>query len=135
VPGRRLQDEIVGLRQYLSVAEADELARMQAPPQTGEEFARLLPYAVALEVEKTWAERFAATLGTAAVAAAVAQYCSGDELFGAAGIGGFASGLSGLGGAISAAAAAPGSESGSSASGSGGGSSGGGGGGGGGSGW
>ena len=37
----------------------------EAPPQTAQEFAKFLPYAVALGVEKTWADRFAATLGLA----------------------------------------------------------------------
>jgi uncharacterized membrane protein len=132
VRGRVLQDAIEGLRQYLGVAEKDDLARMKAPPATPQEFARFLPYAVALDVEKTWADRFAATLGMAAVAAAVADYYtsdSGDGLFG--GSSSFSSGVADMGAAISAAATPPGSSSGSG----GGGSSGGGGGGGGGSGW
>lgn len=130
--GRRVQDHIEGLRQYLGVAERDDLARMKAPEMTPAEFARLLPYALALGVEKTWADRFAAVLGTAAVTAAVASYYSGD-------IGGWSSNpaagladsLGSLGSTVSAASTAPGSSSG----GGGGGSSGGGGGGGGGGGW
>src|SRR5207302_7612031 len=58
VPGRKLQDQIEGLRQYLVVAEADALRRMKAPPQTAGAFAWFLPYALALGVEKTWAQRF-----------------------------------------------------------------------------
>ena len=142
VEGRKLQDGIEGLRQYLGVAEADELRRMKAPPQTKEEFAKLLPYAVALDVEKTWADRFAATIGAAAVAAAVADYYSTDSgggLFDRGGVGGLTDSISGLGSTISSASTPPGSSSGSSDSGGGGGggggSSGGGGGGGGGSGW
>lgn len=68
------------LHQYLGVAEKDDLARMELPPQTPEEFAKFLPYAVALGVAKTWTDRFTATLGAAAVAAAVADCyvsCSG----------------------------------------------------------
>jgi uncharacterized membrane protein YgcG len=132
VSGRKLQDGIEGLRQYLSVAEADELRRMKAPPQTGEEFARMLPYAVALGVEKTWADRFTQLLGASAVAAAAGAYYSSDRDFGDAG--GFSSSVASLGESISAASTPPGSSSGSD-SGGGGGSSGGGGGGGGGSGW
>jgi hypothetical protein len=142
VEGRRMEDAIVGLRQYLSVAEADDLKRLKAPPQTKEEFAKFLPYAVALDVEKTWADRFAKTLGAAAIAAAVADYYSSSDSGGyfGGGSGSFASGLSSLGETISSAAIPPGSSSGSSDSGGGGssgsgGSSGGGGGGGGGSGW
>jgi hypothetical protein len=145
VAGRRMEDAIVGLRQYLSVAEADDLKRLKAPPQTKEEFAKFLPYAVALDVEQTWADRFARTLGAAAVAAAVADYYSSSDSGGYFGGGGgqsFTSGLSSLGETISSAAVPPGSSSGSSDSGGSssgssdsGGSSGGGGGGGGGSGW
>ena len=131
--GRKLQDEIEGLRQYLSVAEADELKRMKAPPQTAQEFAKMLPYAVALGVEKTWAERFTQVLGMAAVAAAAADYFSSDS--GWSDAGSFGSSFAGFGETVSAASTAPGSSSGSSDSGGGGGSSGGGGGGGGGSGW
>jgi len=136
VPGRKIQDAIEGLRQYLSVAEADDLARMKAPPQTADEFARLLPYALALDVEKTWADRFARLLGTAAVAAAVTHYYDGEGF----GPGGFSAGrlsssLSDLGSTISSASTPPGSSSGGGGGGGGGGSSGGGGGGGGGGGW
>jgi len=135
VQGRKLQDAIQGLRQYMSVAEKDDLARMKAPPQTPQEFARLLPYAVALDVEETWADRFTTILGAAAVTAAVASYYSSDSGGGLFGGSGLASSISGMDGTISSAATAPGSSSGGASGGGGGGSSGGGGGGGGGSGW
>jgi hypothetical protein len=133
IEGRKLQDGVEGLRLYLGVAEKDDLARMKAPPPTAEEFARFLPYAVALDVEKTWAERFAAVLGSAALAAAVQDYYSSSSGFDSAG--GFGSSLAGMDSTVAAAATAPGSSSGFSGGGGGGGSSGGGGGGGGGSGW
>ena len=132
-PGRRLEDEIEGLRQYLSVAERDELARSKAPPKTAQECSRFLPYAVALYVERTWADRFAIALGSAAVAAAVADWYQTSDGGAGFSIGSFTSSVAALGETISSAATAPGSDSG--ASDSGGGSSGGGGGGGGGSGW
>ncbi|MBA3253569.1 MAG: DUF2207 domain-containing protein [Pseudomonadota bacterium] len=134
--GRKVQDHIEGLRQYLSVAERDELARMKAPEMTPVEFARMLPYALALDVERTWADRFAAVIGTAAVAAAASSYYDGDtSTFGPGSGDGLASSLGALDSTVSAATTAPGSESGSSDGGGGGGSSGGGGGGGGGGGW
>lgn len=135
VQGRKLQDGIQGLRQYLSVAEKDDLARMKAPPQTAEEFARFLPYAVALGVEKTWAERFTATLGLAAVTAAVAGYYVSEANGGMFRGGSIGDSIGGIAGTVSSAATPPGSSSGGSSGGGGGGSSGGGGGGGGGSGW
>ncbi|HEX5121940.1 MAG TPA: DUF2207 domain-containing protein [Rhodanobacteraceae bacterium] len=130
--GRKLLDRIAGLRLYLGVAERDTLAAQKAPPMTVDEFQRFLPYALALGVEKTWADKFAAAVGPAAAAAAAGAmgwYQSGR---GYAGISDFTSGLgSSLSGAISSSSTAPGSSSG----GGGGGSSGGGGGGGGGGGW
>ncbi len=133
VQGRRLKDELEGLRLYLGVAEGDNLAKLQTPRLTPEEFARQLPYALALNVEKTWADRFATLLGTAAVAQAVSGYYSGTDfnVDSVSSISALSDGLDAMGSTVSAAATAPGSSSGSG----GGGSSGGGGGGGGGSGW
>ena len=131
--GRRLEDEIDGLRQYLGVAERDELARTKAPPKTAAEFSKFLPYAVALDVEKTWADRFALALGSAAMAQAVSDWYRSQD--GGLSVSGLTSSVSSLGETISAASTPPGSSSGSSDSGGGTGSSGGGGGGGGGSGW
>ncbi len=132
IEGRKLLDRIAGLRLYLGVAERDTLAAQKAPPLTVDEFQRFLPYALALGVEKTWADKFAAAVGPAAAAAAagaIGWYQSGH---GISGISDFTSGLgSSLSGAISSSSTAPGSSSG----GGGGGSSGGGGGGGGGGGW
>ncbi len=136
--GRKVQDHIEGLRQYLGVAERDDLARMKAPEVTPAEFARMLPYALALDVERTWADRFAVVLGAAAFAAAVSSYYDGDtSSFGSGSGDSLADSLGALDSTVSAATTAPGSESGGSDSGGGGGggSSGGGGGGGGGGGW
>jgi hypothetical protein len=133
VAGRKLLDRIEGLRHYLGVAEREDLARATAPPMNVDEYQRLLPYALALDVEKTWGDRLADAIGPAAVAAAAAgmSWYAGDmgRSFNASS---FGSSLgSSLSSAISSSATAPGSSSG----GGGGGSSGGGGGGGGGGGW
>ncbi|HET9031416.1 MAG TPA: DUF2207 domain-containing protein [Dokdonella sp.] len=133
VQGRKLLDRLEGLRLYLGVAERDDLARAKAPPMTVDEYQRLLPYALALDVEKTWGDKLADAIGPAAVAAAAAgmAWYAGDmgRGFDASS---FGSSLgSSLSSAISSSATAPGSSSG----GGGGGSSGGGGGGGGGGGW
>jgi predicted membrane protein DUF2207 len=133
IEGRKLLDRIAGLRLYLGVAERDELARQTAPPMTVDEFQKFLPYALALGVEQTWADRFAAVVGPAAAAAAAgAMTWYQGNTSGLYNLGSFTSGLgSSLSGAISSSSTAPGSSSGSG----GGGSSGGGGGGGGGGGW
>jgi hypothetical protein len=133
VEGRRLEDAIVGLQQYLGIAEKDDLARLKAPPQTADEFTKFLPYAVALDVEEAWTKRFTQILGTAAVAAAAAQFYSSGSGTSFSGSG-FADSLTGMADTVSSASTPPGSSSGGSGGG-GGGSSGGGGGGGGGSGW
>lgn len=132
--GRKLLDRIEGLRLYLGVAERQDLARAKAPPMSVEEYQRLLPYALALDVEKTWGDQLAAAIGPAAVAAAaagMAWYAASDSSrgFDASSFG------SSLGSSLSSAISSSASPPGSSSGGGGGGSSGGGGGGGGGGGW
>jgi uncharacterized membrane protein len=129
--GRKLLDRIAGLRLYLGVAERDELAAQKAPPVTLEQFQKFLPYALALGVEKTWADKFAAAVGPAAAAAAAGAmgWYAGSNI---SNLSSFTSDIgSSLSASISSSSTAPGSSSG----GGGGGSSGGGGGGGGGGGW
>ncbi|MDQ3618410.1 MAG: DUF2207 domain-containing protein [Pseudomonadota bacterium] len=132
--GRRLMDEIAGLKRYLVVAEGDELARLGGPgaPPTLDagRYERLLPYAVALDVEDAWTGKFTLAVGAAAAAAAtsaIAWYHGSRS----ADMGSFAKAVgNSLSSQISSASTPPGSSSG----GGGGGFSGGGGGGGGGSG-
>lgn len=134
--GRLLLDHIEGLRLYLTVAERDDIERRHAdaPPQTFEEFERLLPYAVALDAADTWAERFAAEIeaaaraGTAQTRGWYPATVSGGR-FTPAGLG------SALGSSLASATASASTAPGSSSGGGGGGFSGGGGGGGGGGGW
>ncbi|HQY50063.1 MAG TPA: hypothetical protein PL007_06840, partial [Thermomonas sp.] len=117
-----------GLKRYLSVAERDDLARMQAPPLGADQFQALLPYAIALDVEDAWTQKFTAAVGAAAAQQATSQmhWYSGSAF---SSMNQFTSGLSGSFSASIAAASTP---PGSSSGGGGGGSSGGGGGGGGG---
>ena len=126
--GQTILDEIEGFKLYLSVAEKDRLNLLHPPEETPQLFEHFLPYAIALEVENRWGERFAGMLTQAGY---TPQWYSGghwNQLHPAT----FATALgSGLQSAISSASTAPGSSSGMS----GGGSSGGGGGGGGGGGW
>lgn len=136
--GRRLLDEIEGFKRYLSVAEQDDLARLDAPASAGgagaepeldaARFEALLPYAVALGVEDAWTRRFTVAVGAAAAAAATAAigwYQGGN--FGS--VGNF---TKSVGSALSTQIASASSPPGSSSGGGGGGFSGGGGGGGGG---
>ena len=130
--GRAVLDRIAGFRQYLSVTERDRLDRMQAPRDTLQMFERWLPYAIALEVENRWADRFASQLAAAQAAGQTgfAWYSGSHSPW--TDTDGFVSSVgSSLSSSVSSASTAPGSSSGSG----GGGSSGGGGGGGGGGGW
>ena len=130
--GRAILDKIAGFKHYLSITERDRLDRMQAPRDTLQMFERWLPFAVALEVENRWADRFEGQLAAAAAAGqqGFAWYHGSHSPWNDTG--GFVSSIgSSLSSSISSASTAPGSSSGSG----GGGSSGGGGGGGGGGGW
>jgi uncharacterized membrane protein len=131
--GRRMMDHIEGFKMYLETAEEERLNMMTAPDKTPELYEKFLPYALALDVEVAWTEKFADVL---------ARSSQGDTTYSPAWYSGtsfsqfsttgFSSNLgSSLSNAISSSSRAPGSSSGSG----GGGSSGGGGGGGGGGGW
>jgi uncharacterized membrane protein YgcG len=135
--GRAIADQIEGFRQYLGVAEESRLEAMNPPQKTPELFERFLPYAIALDVQNTWAKRFAGVLATAATGAAVASWYSGDRDIVSDPVS-FTDRLESFSNMIASASTAPGAtDSGSSSDSgsSGGGSSDGGGGGGGGSGW
>ena len=131
--GRKLLDEMAGFSDYLAVAEKDELNLRNPPEKTPELFEAYLPYALALDLDQQWAEKFAAVLATAQRAQG-GPYSPG-WYNGAWSVSDLTTSTnylsSSLNTAISSAVTPPGSSSGSG----GGGSSGGGGGGGGGGGW
>ena len=56
--GRELMDGIEGLRLYLTVAEKDRMNMASAPEMSPQHYEKLLPYAVALGVEKQWSTHF-----------------------------------------------------------------------------
>jgi uncharacterized membrane protein len=135
--GRSVLDKIEGFKMFLGAVEGDRMNRITPPENTPEVFEKYLPYALALDVEQAWAEKFSGVLGGVARTPgsdsggySPAWYSgAGWSALGAAG---FVSSLSGsFSGAISSSSSAPGSSGG----GGGGGGSGGGGGGGGGGGW
>lgn len=132
--GRKMLDQIEGLKLYLGVAERDELASLKGPdaPPTLDagRYEQLLPYAVALGVEEAWTKKFTLAVGAAAAVAAtgaIAWYRGGSFKD----LGSLSSAVgSGLSSAIASASTPPGSSSGSGGGGSSGGGGGGGGGGG-----
>ena len=134
--GQKRSDEISGLRQYLSVSEKDRMNMTGAPEMSPQHYETLLPYAVALGLEKPWTGAFRSWLTRATAAGIVSGYAPGwhhGDWDSGSSIG---SGLEDLGSkmASSFTASLPAPKSSSSGF-SGGGSSGGGGGGGGGGGW
>lgn len=131
--GRRLLDEIEGLKMYMEVAEKDRLNLLNPPEYTPRHFETLLPYALALGVDQQWSEQFSTHLARHGrdQAAYRPSWYRGRRWNGI-NAAGFSSSLgASLSSAISSSSTAPGSSSG----GGGGGISGGGGGGGGGGGW
>ncbi|XLQ20542.1 MAG: DUF2207 domain-containing protein [Candidatus Moraniibacteriota bacterium] len=56
--GAIMREQILGLKLYLEVAEKDRINFHNAPERTPEHFEELLPYAMALGVEKKWAKQF-----------------------------------------------------------------------------
>lgn len=67
--GSQAKDQILGLKMYMEIAEKDRINKMQSPNapyaapggpvKTVELFEKLLPYAIALGVEKQWSDKFA----------------------------------------------------------------------------
>ncbi len=51
-------DEMEGFREYLKVAEEERLNLENPPEKTPELFEKFLPYALALNVEQEWSEKF-----------------------------------------------------------------------------
>jgi uncharacterized protein (TIGR04222 family) len=131
--GRKLLDEMAGFRDYLEVAERDELNLRNPPEKTPALFEAFLPYALALGVDQQWAEKFAAVL--AATHRSDGKAYSPTWYNGSWSVTNLASSTSQLSSSLNTAISSSVKPPGSSSGGGGGGSSGGGGGGGGGGGW
>ena len=130
--GRRLMDRVEGFRAFLEATGQDRMDRLNPPEKTPALFERLLPYALALEVENRWCEQFTDVLARSSAGGEYRPvWYSGGRT------GSFSPGLmaSSLGASLASAVSSSSSPPGSSSGSGGGGSSGGGGGGGGGGGW
>ncbi len=134
--GSKMMDGIDGLRQYLTLAEKERMNMAGAPEMSPQHFEKLLPYAVALGVEKPWSQTFDRWLLAAAAGAAAYQpaWYHGNA-FAAGSFGDRMGGFAGSMASTMTASLPPPPSSSSSGFSSGGGFSGGGGGGGGGGGW
>ncbi|WP_167590384.1 DUF2207 domain-containing protein [Oceanidesulfovibrio indonesiensis] len=130
IEGRTIMDEIEGYKLFLETTEKDRLNIMNPPDVTPEVFEKHLPYAMALDVENKWSQRFESQLERMGQPSST---YSPHWYHGSGGMRGLSAGAfaSSFSGAFTNAVASSSSSSGSG----GGGSSGGGGGGGGGGGW
>lgn len=142
IQGRKVMDQIEGFKMYLDTAEKNRLNITNEPPMTVERFERILPYAIALGVEKPWSEHFEGELARNAVdgmapgTAYSPYWYSGSSSFSRGSLSNsISAAASGMTAAMVAAQPVQASSSGFSSGGGGGGFSGGGGGGGGGGGW
>jgi len=142
VQGRKIMDQIDGFKLYLETAEQNRLNIVGEPPMSVQRFERILPFAIALGVEKPWSEHFEAELARNAVSDL--QGSGYQPLWYGGSPSSFSSGnfsrtisaaSAGMAAAMVAAQPVQASSSGFSSGGGGGGFSGGGGGGGGGGGW
>jgi uncharacterized membrane protein YgcG len=135
VKGRQIADHLEGFKMYLKTAEQRLFDYLTPPEKTLELFEKYLPYAIALQVENEWAEKFDSILQHAIAEGYKPSYYSSSDISFSSSFSSssFSRGISsGLSSSISSASTPPSSSGGGS---SGGGSSGGGGGGGGGGGW
>ncbi|WP_210184979.1 DUF2207 domain-containing protein [Devosia sp. YR412] len=67
IQGRKVMDQIDGFKMYLDTAEKNRLNIINEPPMTVDRFERILPYAIALGVEKPWSEHFEGELSRNAI--------------------------------------------------------------------
>ncbi len=56
--GRKLLDDMLGFKDFLEIAEKDELNLRNPPDKTPQLFEKYLPFALAMGVEQKWADRF-----------------------------------------------------------------------------
>src|SRR5271157_6058383 len=132
--GRRLLDQVEGFKLFLGAVDGDRLNRAMPPQQTPAVFEKFLPYALALDVEQDWAEKFSGVLAAASSLAGNSGGAYTPSFYSGALLGAFtgasfaSSFSSSFTSAISSSSSAPGSGGGGGSGGSGGGGGGGGGG-------
>ena len=133
--GRRLLDQIEGFKMFLGAVDSDRLNRAMPQQQTPAVFEKFLPYALALDVEQDWANKFSGVLAAAGSEPSNSSTVYAPSFYSGASLGAFAgsnfasSFSNSFTSAISSSSSAPGSGGGGGSGGSGGGGGGGGGGG------
>lgn len=58
IKGVQAKEYLLGLKKYISVAEAERIKFHNAPAKKPEHFEELLPYAIIFDLEKEWAKKF-----------------------------------------------------------------------------
>ncbi|MCK9578513.1 DUF2207 domain-containing protein [bacterium] len=58
IKGVQTTEYLLGLKKYISVAEAERIKFHNAPAKKPEHFEELLPYAIIFDLEKEWAKKF-----------------------------------------------------------------------------
>ncbi len=76
--GNQAYAKVEGFKWFLQVTEKDRLNFTDAPEKTPELFSKMLPYAVALKVEKAWAKQFEGIDVSSAVGAWYGGYYVGS---------------------------------------------------------
>lgn len=134
--GRKEMDRIEGFKMYLKTAEEERLDSLNVPNKTPQLFEAYLPYAIALDCENQWGDKFEGVINEAIDAGTYTQptwYIGGNKGFNP---GSFTNDIgSRFNNAVSTSSTSPSQRSSGGGGSSGGGFSGGGGGGGGGGGW
>lgn len=133
VHGQDVVDHAAGLKMYMKTAEKERMNKLYPKDITPETFEKLLPYAIALDVEQEWCDYIDTLVREGAIPEQSMSNFRSRRDYGSH-YGSINSSISSLSSVISSSTTAPGSSSGFGGGG-GGGSSGGGGGGGGGGGW
>ncbi len=135
IQGRKILDQIDGFKMYLETAEKNRLNFNGEPDFTIERFEEILPFAIALGVEKPWSNRLEGEFSRHAIEQPRGGYHPSWHSGSSFGSKSLVNSVAGISAGLSAAMIASQPSSSSSSGGGGGGSSGGGGGGGGGGGW
>ena len=135
IHGRKVMDQIDGFKMYLETAEKNRLNFLSEPDFSIKRFEQILPYAIALGVEKPWAQRLEGEFSRNALEEARGGYHPHWYHGSSFSSGDLSKSVSGIASSMSAAMVSAQPSSSSSSGSSGGGFSGGGGGGGGGGGW
>lgn len=73
--GRKLVDHLEGFKRYLSTTEQSIYDKLNPPDENLQLFEKYLPYAVALDIENQWAERFKSQIEIAEGQGYQTSYC------------------------------------------------------------